>query len=223
MCYHCIDLILWCSNSNFRDILQKCTLSYNGKNRGEEGGKKGKIKVCSASNMGAVFYSWLLAQISAANQEQCPRFPWRRQGCRKEELSWLLYLLIYAQILWVSIIKASLGPVAHLKTNIWMLPTEQWRKLAWAETDKANRKPPLLIHFWAAGDLVIVEGLMKDTVRTRLLSWECIGSKSVPATTGLHRGRNMSPTPGLILPTDLSKMPGCVLWKGCSQTWCLYP
>lgn len=189
------------------------------------GWKKGKVKASWAANTAATLYLPLLAQIfalslCAVNQEHCPGSPQRCQDCRKAEL---FSLVTHLHTNHLSVHYQSIsGPRSPFK-NTWVLPREHRKNLAWAEADNANGKPPLPVHFWAAGDLVFVEGLMKDTVCTQLLSWEFIGSESAPASPHLHRGRNILPTPGLILPTDLWNKPGCVLWKGCSQTWCLYP
>lgn len=59
------------------------------------------------------------------------------------------------------------------------------------------------IHFRAAGELVIAEGLMKDIACAQLLSLGYISSESAPVSTDPHRARNFSTALDVTLPTDI--------------------
>lgn len=128
-----------------------------------------------------LFHSELCIKINAQ----------KGSGDRKKELSCPLW--------WVSTIRASVGPVAPLKTSCYPQGIP-WLGQKQTEPMESLHLP---IHFRAAGELVIVERLMKDIACAQLLSWGYISSESAPVSTDPHRARDFSPALGLTLSTDI--------------------
>lgn len=176
------------------------------KDRGEERKKKGKVKACAAANSGAALYQHSQPQSVLLIKSSVQGFLGEGSAVKNKS--------------WVSLSSYSFTHKSNecpLLRHLWAQQptknkhmvglTEWWRNLVWEEagTAKENPSPPVLL--WAAGDLVIAEGLMKDVVCTQLSSQGCISSSD------LWWGTNISPAPGLILPTMLRDKPGNVFGR----------